>query len=115
LLELRGTGVTAWKDFERRVCRKLGGRRHGNYGQAVSDCVGIPWSTEIKRSKQGCVLTSWLTQAKRQSRNEGKPWLLVVGGHFDRHPTVTLELDEFVRIGRLAGVIPNTDLEEEAV
>jgi len=107
--------VTAWKALERRVCAQLGGRRGGPIGAAVSDCVGVPWSVEIKRSARGCVLTSWLAQAQQQSRREGRPWLLVVAGHNDRKPTVTLELAEFRRLAIQAGAIPDTSIEEEAV
>ena len=107
--------MTAWKALERRVCAQLGGRRGGPIGAAVSDCVGVPWSVEIKRSARGCVLTSWLTQAQQQSRREGRPWLLVVAGHNDRKPTVTLELAEFRRLAIQAGAIPDTSIEEEAV
>lgn len=107
--------MTAWKALERRVCAQLGGRRGGPIGAAVSDCVGVPWSVEIKRSARGCVLTSWLTQAQQQSRREGRPWLLVVAGHNDRKPTVTLELAEFRRLAIAAGAIPDSNEVEEAV
>ncbi len=103
--------MTAWKDFERRVCRLLGGQRAGPLG-AVSDCVGTPWSVECKRSSRGAVLTSWLTQARAQGAREKRPWLLVVAGHNDRRPTVTLELAEFVEMARAAGRIP--ELSKEA-
>jgi hypothetical protein len=91
--------MTAWKDVERRVCRALGYERRGPLGRYASDCVeGCPFAVEVKRSKQGAVLTKWLEQAKRQGRDEGKPWLLVVAGHNDRSPTVTLDWKGFLAL-----------------
>jgi hypothetical protein len=83
--------VTAWKDLERRACRSLGYERRGPMGKGLSDCEqACPWAVEVKRSKRGAIETAWLEQAKRQGKDEGKPWLLVVAGHNDRDPTVTL-------------------------
>ena len=87
-----GPLMTAWKGLERRVCTALGGRRGGPVGSAGgSDCVGVPWAVEVKRSKRGAILTAWLAQAKRQGKAERRPWLLIVAGHNDRAPTVTLD------------------------
>lgn len=97
--------MTAWKDLELRVCRALGGQRAGPVGAAVSDCIGVPWAVEVKRCKRGAILTAWLKQARAQGKLERRPWLLVVASHNDRHPTVTLELAEFVRIATDAGRI----------
>jgi hypothetical protein len=80
--------VTAWKDLERRVCAELGGRRAGPIGQAVSDCVNTPYSVEVKRTAKLQLRGEWLEQARRQSRDEGKPWILVIGSHGDRNPIV---------------------------
>lgn len=88
-----------WKRLELRVCRALGYERRGPTGRDCSDCEpACPWAVEVKRSKQGAILSKWLEQAKRQGKDEGKPWLLVVGGHNDRHPTVTMEWREFVEL-----------------
>lgn len=101
----------AWKDFERRVCKALGGRRAGPVGASVSDCVGVPFSVEIKRSSRPGppVLSAWIQQARDQGRREGKPWLIVVGGHFDRRPIVALDLGQFLLIARQAGLIEGTN------
>jgi len=40
---------------------------------------------------------------------------LVVAGHNDRKPTVTLELAEFRRLAIAAGAIPDSNEVEEAV
>jgi hypothetical protein len=97
--------MTAWKDLERRVCAEMGGRRGGPVGAAVSDCVGVPFSVEVKRCKSQSVQTRFIEQAKAQSKREGKPWLVVVGGHNDRNPTATLDWRLLVDICRKAGVI----------
>ena len=99
--------MTAWKGFELRVAKALGGRRTGPAGAAVSDIVGVPWSVECKYSKRGAILTKWLEQARSQSKREGKPWLLVVSRHQDRKPTVTMEFHVFLSLLREAGELPS--------
>lgn len=108
--------MTAWKDLERRVCAALGGRRAGPIGAAVSDCVNTPWAVEIKRSSRPGppVLAAWIIQARTQARRENKPWLVVVAGHNDRKPIVTLELYQFIRLAQLAGLIDTIDISKEA-
>lgn len=89
--------ATSWKDLERRVCRALGGERNGpNPG---SDCVDTPYSVEIKRCTRYALKTAWLEQARRQSRDEGKPWLLVIGTHGDRNPIVVMDFKTFAERG----------------
>jgi len=92
--------MTAWKDLERRVCAALGGRRGGNTGQPHSDCVGVPYAVEVKRSSRPGppVLSNWIVQARHQGRIEGKPWLVVVAGHNDRRPVACLDFAELVRL-----------------
>lgn len=98
----------AWKDLERRVCRALGGRRGGPQGAAVSDCVGVPFSVEIKRSSRigPPVLAAWIHQARDQGSREGLPWLLVVAGHNDRRPVATLDFWTFADMAQQAGRLP---------
>jgi hypothetical protein len=100
--------MTAWKDLERRICRALGGRRGGPMGAAVSDCVNVPFSVEIKRSSRPGppVLSAWIIQAKQQAKRENKPWLVVVAGHNDRRPIVTCDFWVFAELAQRAGVIP---------
>lgn len=92
--------MTAWKNLERRVCRALGGERRGPVGRDMSDCVGVPYAVEVKRSSRPGppVLSKWVEQARRQGKDEGLPWLLVVAGHGDRRPIVCLDLLEFVSL-----------------
>jgi hypothetical protein len=102
--------VTAWKDLERRICVALGGRRSGPLGAAVSDCVGVPFSVEVKRSSRPGppVLSAWITQARVNARREGNPngWICVVAGHNDRRPVVALDFWYFAEIAQAAGLIP---------
>lgn len=98
----------AWKDLERRVCAALGGRRNGPAGAAVSDCVGVPFAVEVKRSGRPGppVLARWIVQARAQARREQRPWLVVVAGHGDRRPVAVLDFWEFVEIAQNAGLLP---------
>jgi hypothetical protein len=96
----------AWKGLERRVCQALGGQRAGPLGMAHSDCTGdVPFAVEVKRSNRigPPVLAVWISQARKHSRKEGKPWLVVVAGHYDRTPVVCLDFATFVEIAREAG------------
>jgi hypothetical protein len=98
----------AWKDLERRVCALLGGRRGGPSGASVSDCVNTPFAVEVKRSSRPGppILSKWVLQAKTNGRREGKPWLVVVAGHNDRHPIACLDLYVLAELAQRAGVIP---------
>ena len=99
--------MTAWKDLERRVCSALGGRRAGPQGAAVSDCIGTPYAVECKRTKLDgpAVRGAWVKQARAQSRNEDRPWLLVVAGHNDRHPIAVMDFYALVQVLHKAGLI----------
>src|SRR5262249_13256437 len=98
----------AWKDLERRVCRALGGQRAGLVGREHSDCTAdVPFAVECKRSiRRGPpILATWVQQAREQSKKEGRPWLLVVPGHHDRHPIVAMEFELFVSMAHDAGYL----------
>jgi hypothetical protein len=105
----------AWKDLERRVCRALGGQRAGPTG-ATSDCVSTPFAVECKRSSRPGppVLSKWILQAKAQGKRERRPWLVVVAGHNDRNPVVTLDFWQFVSLCQAAGLIETPLAVEEA-
>lgn len=83
--------LTAWKSLELRVCRALGGERAGPQGKHGSDCVGLPYAVEVKRCTRYSLRQEWLEQARRQSVQEGKPWILVVGEHRDRAPIAVVD------------------------
>jgi hypothetical protein len=111
----------AWKGLERRVCRALGGQRAGPMGRHHSDCTSdVPFAVEVKRSQRlgPPVLAKWIQQARRQSKQEHKPWLVVVAGHNDAHPIVAMEFDTFVEIARTAGwisLVPPAETDEVAL
>jgi hypothetical protein len=101
--------VTAWKDLERRVCAALGGRRAGSLGFACSDCVGTPFSVEVKRSARRAVLARWVVQAEEQGAAERRPWLLVVAGHADRRPFAVLDFRLLADLVKRAGLTGSRD------
>ena len=108
--------MSAWKDLERRICRRLGGRRAGPIGASVSDCVNVPFAVEIKRcARLGPPdYARWILQAKASGKQEARPWALVVANHNDRHPIITLDFEQFCEIAEAAGIIPVAHNEEEA-
>lgn len=97
--------MSAWKDLERRVARALGGERSGPLGRYGSDVRGAPFAVECKRTTRYSLRRSWIEQARRQSRDEGKPWLLVVSEHNDRRPIVILDFWTFAELAQEAGRI----------
>jgi hypothetical protein len=40
----------------------------------------------------------WIEQARRQAKQEGKPWLLCVSEHNDRNPIVVMEFQTLLRL-----------------
>lgn len=96
--------MTAWKDLERRVARALGGERNGP--RPGSDVVGTPFSVEVKRTTRYCLRSTWIAQARRQGKAEGKPWLLVIGQHNDRRPLVVMDFWVAAEMAQRAGLIP---------
>lgn len=82
---------TAWKAFELRVAKALGGSRTGPLGRHQSDVGGIAYSVECKRTTRYSIRREWLEQARRQSKQEGKPWMLVVSEHNDRAPIAVVD------------------------
>lgn len=98
--------MTAWKDLERRVARALGGERSGPLGRHGSDATGTPFAVECKRTTRYQLRQAWIAQARRQAKQEGRPWLLVVSEHNDRRPVVVLDFWAFAEIAQKAGLIP---------
>jgi hypothetical protein len=88
--------MTAWKDHERRVARALGGERSGPLGRHNSDAIGTPFAVECKRTTRYSLRRSWIEQARRQSKDEGLPWLLVIAEHNDRAPIAVLDFNTLV-------------------
>ena len=98
--------MSAWKDVERRICRAFGGERVGPSGRLGSDCSGTPFAIEVKRTKNRVPEARMIAQAELQGKAEGKPWVLVVVGHNDRKPLVTLELSVLLDALTRANVLP---------
>jgi hypothetical protein len=105
--------LTAWKDLERRVARALGGERSGPLGRNSSDATGTSFAVECKRTTRYSLRRPWIDQARRQAKQEGRPWLLVISEHNDRRPIVVLDFWAFAQIAQDAGLIPSPLLVEE--
>ena len=97
--------MTAWKDLERRIARALGGERSGPLGRHSSDATGTSFAVECKRTTRYQLRQKWIEQARRQSKQEARPWLLVVSEHNDRRPIVVLDFWAFAEIAQNAGLI----------
>ena len=98
--------MSAWKDLERRIARALGGERSGPLGRHSSDATGTSFALECKRTTRYSLRRTWIEQARRQSKAEGRPWLLVISEHADRRPIVVLDFWAFAEIAQAAGLIP---------
>lgn len=67
--------TNTWKAHERRMAKRLGGKRNGNRGTAAAD-VETGWaSIECKHRKQ---LPAWLHDAMRQAQAAAQPGQLPV-------------------------------------
>jgi hypothetical protein len=115
-----GLPVTAWKDLERRVARALGGQRRGQTGPdgwaAGSDDNGTtPFAIECKRTTRYQLRHTWIEQARRNARHDGRPWLLVIAEHNDRQPIAVLGFWQLVDICQKAGLIPTPFVVEDSM
>lgn len=107
--------VTAWKDLERRVCRALGAERAGPRGRHGSDDDGTaPFSVECKRTTRYSLRRAWVEQARRQSRQDGRPWLLVIAEHNDRRPLAVVDFWVLAELAQKAGLIGEVHVEDAA-
>ena len=98
--------TAAWKALELRVAKALGGRRAGPLGAATSDIVGVPFAVECKRCTRYQLRSAWIEQARRQSKAEGNPWLLVIAEHGDRRALAVCDFLYFVQVAQQAGLVP---------
>lgn len=92
--------MAAWKSLERRVARALGGERAGPLGKHGSDVVGedVIFAVEIKRRAKYCLSAKMLDQARRQSQDEGKPWLIVQAEHGTQFPIAILDFGTLLEL-----------------
>ena len=101
----------AWKALERRVARALGSRRRGQYGPDGRYASGSdgddsgPFSWDTKRTTRYQLRKSWVEQARRNGKTEGRPWLLVISEHYDRRPLAVLDFETLVELAYAAGWI----------
>lgn len=96
--------MTAWKDFERRAARMFGGERSGPLGSHGSDGdAACRVSLECKRTTRYSLRAAWITQARRQSTAEGRPWVLAIATHGDRAPIAVCDLSWLAGVLERAG------------
>ena len=100
--------MTAWKDLERRVCRALGAERRPSVGargwaRGSDDDGNAPFSVECKRTQRYQLRRSWVEQARRQAKVDGRPWLLVISEHGDRSPIAVLDFYALAQLTEEAG------------
>jgi hypothetical protein len=108
----------AWKDLERRICRALGAERRPSVGlhgwaQGSDDDGSAPFAVETKRTTRYSLRRSWIEQARRQGKADGRPWLLVVAEHNDRRPIAVLDFWELAELVQEAGRIGAVEIEAE--
>ena len=84
-----------WKQNERRVAKKLGGRRIGNTGKPTPDVITGWLAVEVKhRGRLPVWLKDALAQAKRNA-GEGRLPLVVLHEKYARDSLVVLTLSDF--------------------
>jgi hypothetical protein len=53
----------------------------------------------------------WVEQARRQSKADGRPWLLVVAEHNDSRPLAVMDFWALAELAQRAGLIGTVDEE----
>jgi hypothetical protein len=102
----------AWKDLERRKCRDLGGQRRGQVGpggwaRGSDDDGTLPVSLQCKRTSHYQLRTSWIVQARKDAKADGRPWVLAIEQHNDRHGGLAVvPWPYFVELMIAAGRVP---------
>ena len=102
--------MSAWKDWERRACRDMGGRRRGQVegtGWASgSDDDGSLWcSLECKYTVRYQLRRGWIEQGRRQGKADGRPWVIGIAEHRDRRRIAVTDWDTLVELAFEAGRI----------
>ena len=93
-----------WSVFQRKIARQWGGQKTWR-GEKGSDGRGCVVSLETKRRKGGRILSADVAQAKRQGKEDGLPWLLVVADHNDRDPLAVVSHKWLVELAQKAGLL----------
>ena len=82
-------------------------KSHKAAGPEASDDDGTgPFSVEVKRTSRYQLRRAWVDQARRQSKDDGRPWLLVIAEHGERKPVAVVDFAHFCMLARAAGLIP---------
>ena len=107
---------SAWKDLERRVCRALGAERRPSVGprgwaRGTDDDGSAPFAVEVKRTKRFQLRAAWIEQARRNAKETGKPWLLVIGEHRSPRPVAVIDFYALVQLAQEAGRLPEVPIE----
>jgi len=110
---------SAWKDLERRVCRALGAERRPSVGakgwaRGSDDDGSAPFSVECKRTTRYSLRRAWVEQARRQSKTDGRPWMLVIAEHNDRRPIVVMDFWAAAELAQRAGLIGTVEVDPKA-
>jgi len=92
------THKSTWKSFERRVAKKLGGKRNplsgmnsGKPGDVRHSVFTVEW-----KLRASCIIYKWLDKVKEEAISENKIPLLVVKQKHQKGEYAILELDNFV-------------------
>jgi hypothetical protein len=102
----------AWKAWERKACRDMGGQRKPQIGPdgwaRGSDDDGSLWcSLECKYLTRYQLRRSWVEQARRQGKAERRPWAIGIREHYERHSGLFIcDWDTGVELAYEAGRIP---------
>lgn len=109
--------TTAWKDLERRVCRALGAERRPSVGpvgwaRGTDDDGQAAFAVEVKRTIRYQLRKAWIEQARRNAKQDGRPWLLVISEHGARRPVAVLDFWQLVELAQQAGRIPELEIDE---
>jgi hypothetical protein len=55
----------------------------------------------------------WVEQARRQSKADGRPWLLVIAEHNDSRPLAVMDFWALAELAQRAGVIGTVNVPDE--
>lgn len=88
-----------WKVWERKVAKRLGGRRTGPLGSNVPDVSGLSVSPECKYQKRLSLRRADIEQAKNNAAaHGGKPWILCLKEHGQQGGYVVCDLEHYAQL-----------------
>ena len=101
-----------WKAWERQACRDMGAQRRPSIGPQGwargSDDDGTAWCyLEAKYLKHYQLRSSWIVKARQAAKAEGRPWVIALKEHNDRHTGLFVcSWSTGVELSALAGLNP---------